>query len=86
MPINAFYLINLHASVNLYQKTSTRSVNKLTRLVSDYSKLFIYNVILNRLYHITFKINPLHHNALYRYGFSRFITVLKWHSVDQFRL
>lgn len=85
MPINAFYLINLHASVNLYQKTSTRSVNKLTRLVSDSSKLFIYNVILNRLYQITFKINPLH-NALYRYGFSRFITVLKWPSVDKLRL
>lgn len=85
MPINAFYLINLHASVNLYQKTSTRSVNKLTRLVCDFSKLFIYNVILNRLYQITFKINPSH-NASYRYGFSRFITVLKWPSVDQLRL
>lgn len=85
MPINAFYLINLHASVNLYQKTSTRSVNKLTRLVSDHSKLFIYNLILNRLYQITFKINPSH-NASYQYGFSRFITVLKWPSVDQLRL
>lgn len=82
MPINAFYPINVHASVNLYQKTSATSVNKLTRLVSDYSKLFIYNVILNRLYQITFKINPSH-NASYLSVFLRFISVLKWPSVDQ---